>query len=439
MSASSIVDNISALVEELGTEKTAMDDPGGQDGQSTHPIAKTDDPGEQAPSEGARSAENTKDIKKDIPQSVDATAEATPGNAPTQDEVQLGQGVDAAKPTGEDPSNESDYKGDKEDPPSAGNKDLGGTSHPAGGNVGEKYSADKLAAMDNETLFKTAADLGNELAADIANGHFNQPVAGTHVKQAMRTLTACPKCHKDYEGDSCDCGYTAKTAGDANSAAQAGENLAKLAAAQEQTATQVITNVVKHAHYRADLTAEYLRTHHAQLQKQAMEEDPMGGGAEGEDHGSEAVGGPGDGGEGAPGGGEEIAALLAGGGGPEGAPPEMGGEGMPPEGMGGPEGGPEGMPPELGGMGNEEALQQLAMALMELGIDPAELAGAGAGGPEMGGGPPMDMQGPKIASAVENYRKSGKFEVAEAKTAAQRKVRDYMKGVIREIHSRSNR
>ena len=69
MSASSIVDNISALVEELGTEKTAMDDPGGQDGQSTHPIAKTDDPGEQAPSEGARSAENTKDIKKDIPQS----------------------------------------------------------------------------------------------------------------------------------------------------------------------------------------------------------------------------------------------------------------------------------------------------------------------------------------------------------------------------------
>ena len=78
-------------------------------------------------------------------------------------------------------------------------------------------------------------------------------------------------------------------------------------------------------------------------------------------------------------------------------------------------------------MGNEEALQQLAMALMELGIDPAELAAAE--------GP----QGPKIASAVEDHRKSGKLEFTEAKTAEQRKVRNYMKGVIREIHSRSNR
>jgi hypothetical protein len=109
-----------------------------------------------------------------------------------------------------------------------------------------------------------------------------------------------------------------------------------------------------------------------------------------------------------------------GGGPPMGGGPEMGGG--PP--MGGEMGGMGGPPDALGGMGEEDALQQLAMALMELGIDPAMLAQAG--GPA-----------PKLASAVDGYKKSGKFQVASTKTAAEREVRDYMKGYISELCKRS--
>jgi len=134
---------------------------------------------------------------------------------------------------------------------------------------------------------------------------------------------------------------------------------------------------------------------------------------------------------------EELLASMAGGGemggemGGEEMPPEMGGE-MPPE-MGGempPEMGGMGgeAPPEMGGMGDEAALQQLAMALMELGIDPAQLAAVG------------QPEGAKIASAVQDWKRQGKFAFTEAaEKTAERKVRDYMKGFITELYGRSQR
>ena len=120
-----------------------------------------------------------------------------------------------------------------------------------------------------------------------------------------------------------------------------------------------------------------------------------------------------------------------------GAPPEMGGDplagggdpmagGAPPEMGGDPAAG--GAPPEMGGMGNEQLLQQIAMALMEAGIDPAQFAALG------------NPQATKIASAVHNYRRSGRFAFEEAKKgSANRKVRDYMKGFVLELYSRSQR
>jgi hypothetical protein len=104
-------------------------------------------------------------------------------------------------------------------------------------------------------------------------------------------------------------------------------------------------------------------------------------------------------------------------------------------------------------------LQQLAMALMELGIDPAMLAqlvaggaggaeGAGvppdAGMPPGAGGPPPEAIPPelagaaKMASAVQNFKAAGKFKFTEAKQGSEeRHIRDYMKDHILELLRRS--
>jgi hypothetical protein len=79
---------------------------------------------------------------------------------------------------------------------------------------------------------------------------------------------------------------------------------------------------------------------------------------------------------------------------------------------------------------------------MELGIEPEQLAaavqGGGAGGDPAGAGaPPMEgspaEMGGKIASAVKNYKRTGKFQVQSAKTAAERAYRNEMKKYILEI------
>jgi hypothetical protein len=85
-------------------------------------------------------------------------------------------------------------------------------------------------------------------------------------------------------------------------------------------------------------------------------------------------------------------------------------------------------PPELGGMPDKQAMQQLTMAMFETGIDPQALAAA------------SPQRGAKIASAVTEHKRSGNFEFTEAKKgSAERRVRDYMKGYISELYSRSRR
>jgi len=471
MATADLFDRVGDLLEEIGAEKKAadssptkraMDDPGGHTGPSSHPSTKGDD-GElsQPAPEGEQSADNSSAVKEQTPNTPDSMPELTPESAPTQDEVQLGQGVDAAKPTGEDPGTENDFDGTKEDPPEGSAKNQGGTSHPASGDIGEKYSSDALARLSDAALFKAAADMGNELAADMANGILETSagiVGQGHSKQAMKTKRHCPDCSTDYEGDKCSCGYTMGKMGAANSAADAGYQAAAAvgdATDQEKMAGHVLSEVIKTAQHQAGLIAQYLIA-----EKQAMEEgdeDPLAGGAEGEAHGSEEGGGmPPEAGGGGGGDAELLAAMAGGAGG--GMPPEGGGMppeggGMPPEGGGMPPEGGMGAPPDaLGGMGEEEALQQLAMALMELGIDPSMLAAAGGGGggmppeaggmpPEAGGMPPeamgMEAPGPKLAAAVDNFRRSGRFRVSETKTAAERQVRDYMKGYITELCKRN--
>jgi hypothetical protein len=155
--------------------------------------------------------------------------------------------------------------------------------------------------------------------------------------------------------------------------------------------------------------------------------DPTEEAAEGEDHSAPADGESGE----AAIGGEEM----------------MGGEAAPgvEEMMGG--------APAAGGEPSEqEALQELAMALQELGISPEELLAGLAGGGEMGGGAEMaaapmadPMAAPKMAAAAElktigaavsEFKRSGNFEIKEARTKRSRQLRDIMKAHVRELTSR---
>jgi len=442
MSNQSLFDRVSSLVAEIESEKTAavqekrgMKDPGGYEGPSSHPTTKADDDELETAPEGAQSADNTKIVKEEIPEAVDAKPDATPSNVPKSDDTQLGQGVDKAKATGEDPASEEDYQGKPTGDKREG--DMGGTTHPADGTYGEKYSSEKLAEASDNDLLKLAADLGNEVASDLTNGHFSQP----------QQLSP-------------------------EQAAQAGANLAKTAGevTPDQLAAAVIEHQVKAAHHQADLVAGHLSWELDTLQKAAMEgEDPTGGEAEGEDNGSEE-GEYEEGGEMPPeGGGEEMPPEGGEGGGAEELLAAMGGEGggMPPEaGMGGPEmgmgggpemgmgGGPEmgGLPPEMGmgggpemggmggpemggmggpemggmgGMGGDEGVQQLAMALLELGIDPAQLAAAASD------------TGQKMASAVQMHKRAGKFRVGPPQNRQQKQARDYMRGYVLELLKRN--
>jgi len=416
-----LFERVSRLMEELGIDKeaaarekrseTGIPDPGGFDGPTSHPSKKTDD-NLQPAEEGSQSADNTAEIKSMIPDSIDSKPIATPENTPKVTDNQLGQGVDKAKPTGEDPSTEDDYKGTPEGDKQDG--DMGGTSHPATGDYGEKYSADRVARMSTRELCKAAADLGNEIAADIASG-------AIYGRQQPTTKQAA---------------YAGRAA--SSEASNIDETL-------DAIASDVVQSVVKNAYDDADNVAAYLAHSLVQLQKQAEGEmmDPAGGGDESEDHGSDEYAGmPGEemppeggmGGEELP---PEAAELLAamsgmeggGMGGEEdmglgGGDPGLGGGDPGLGGMGGPEEGPA-IPDS---MGEDEAIQELAMALLESGIDPQELMQT------------ADPMGEKMASAVHRHKRAGKFQVTVAKQgSAARRARDYMKDYVGELLQRSRR
>jgi len=410
MSDQSLFSRVSSLVDEIENEKTAADqekqgmkDPGGYEGPSSHPSTKSDEDELETPPEGEQSADNTKIVKEDIPESVDQQPEATPGNVPKSDDTQLGQGVDKAKATGEDASSEKDYKGKPTGDKRQG--DMGGTSHPADGSYGDKYAQD-LTTVSDEDLLKMAAELGNDVTADLAADVLTP-------EQAAQTPT--------------------------EKAAAAGAQVAEAAdqLSPSDVAAQVIEHQIKVAHHQADLLAGHLAWELQQLQEKAAEgEDPTGGEAEGEDHGSEEASEE----PGAPpaeGGGEMPPADMGGGGGGEELLAAMGGGEPGPEmGMGGPEMGGEmggmpaggdlgGAPPELAGMGGDEGIQQLAMALLELGIDPAELAAAASD------------TGAKMASWVQAHKAAGKFRVESPQNKQQKVARDYMRSYVQELMKRN--
>lgn len=439
---------ITSLLAEIDGEKRAAEtelehsgsgskDPGGHQGASTHPSAKLDGHTQAAPL-GARFRENHEDMTgKRALGNVDRTDGAGGG----QDKRQFNIGTRQSA-TGEDPKTEDNYKSDKEDP---------GTTHPANANtLGEKYGAEaaaqRYATMSPLELTKQAYDRMNEVLADLANGvHLkNRPATNDPTKTAA--------------------------ANDATLAANAGYELAGVVAGPQMEAMEkaafiqsMAEEFIKQAAEDADDVGAYLlqySTERNRIKRAEGEMPPPGGPPMPLEEGADGGGGPmpsmpppGMGG-GDPGAGGPSMPSMMGGGDPGAGP---GGPSMP-GGPGGPEGGGAGGPG-----GHEEALNELANALMELGLPPEELEklvahlGGGGGGGEMpagpgpvGGGPEAGPEGEpsgkeaaarreeysqlrKYAGDVKKFMKAGKARFKETKSAKARQERDEIKNYLLEV------
>jgi hypothetical protein len=420
---------------EANTETTA------QGGPTSHPSKDKDD-GTTPATDGTRSKENTGDVKKMIPTGgVDAASD----DAASQEDQQYDVGISSTS-TGEDPSNEDNYKSDKEDP---------GTSHPAKTTDGEKYSS-----LHFGQLRKLAAHKANDILSDIVKRAEEECEEDEYEdkEESKKKMT------KDEEGESSDqeeveemAKEEAKEAGYIDSkgrltsmgkvAAAAGEAAATLTEAQHH-------ELVKHA--QASVASSIEHTIADGLEKAAMVgaylQSFYKAAAEGEAAGGE--------------GGDQSPAEM---------PQEGSGMEMDPSmlsQMAGEESAPQGAPEE-GQQQEGDAIQELLMALQEQGIEPEQLLQmiqsgelGGAGGappmdPAMAGGAPMmdpSMMGgapeaaPKMASYRQNQEtlglvklvkkaslvknaqiRAGKFRVTEAKTAQQRVLRDQIKACVRDI------
>lgn len=440
-----LADEISKSPVKTAAEKAAgptPSDPGGYAGASSHPSAHVDND-VQAATEGARSSEYEADIKKQQGVvGVNSTPELPQEGR--QDDVQLNINTNAAA-TGEDPAAEKDYKGTKDDP---------GTSHPAKTNDGEKYSS---------VTFKEARDragaLGNDILANIINFGSNK-FNGEKAAEMPAFLKAKIDGKKD---DDCDTKKPGGLKGDQHkldvdndgkiegsdlaslrndkaAAFNAGYELASVLGlskeAAEASVREVCASTLREADEMADLFIGFAASKLAGA-------DPTDEAAEGEDHSApaDAESGMSDapGGDAAPAG---LEAMMSGEGGGM-------GEEMPMEAAG----------PEAGAGGGDEAVQELAMALEELGIPPEALiqalsqgggGGEGAEGAMMGGAPggmgeemPME-DAPKMAAAaldaigreVVSYKRAGRFQVKEARTKRSRELRDSMKQHVIELLNR---
>jgi hypothetical protein len=461
----SLFDQLNALAEEIsqGSVKAAAEkkagpvpaDPGGYQGASSHPSTSVANDVQSAPS-GARASEYESDIKKQQGAlAVDNTPEMSQEGR--QDDVQLNLGTNA-KATGEDPAAEKDYKGDKDDP---------GTSHPAKTNDGEKYSA-----VTFKQAREACSNLGNDILANLINfgtANLKQAEMPAALAEALGKKEESAEedddddddddDDKEEHGSHCDDKEAAsqlvggqhkldvnnngKIEGsdlaalrsgkkktekkdEKEAAFKAGYELAKHLGVEKNAAEAAVREVCANTLREADEMADLLIGFFNSKQAGSDVEDEA---AAGEDHGmpADAASGASDapaapaGLEGMMGGGEEAAMA------PEGAPSD------------------------------DEAVQELAMALEELGIPPEALLqavteGGMGGGDAMGGAAPagpeagaMPMEEPKMAAArdlqsigraVVNFKRAGRFQVKEARTKRSRELRDAMKQHVLELVNR---
>lgn len=422
----SLFAQLNALAEEISqssvkaaAEKKAgpvPSDPGGYQGASTHPSVSVGNDVQDAPT-GDRAREYEADIKKQQGAlSVDNAPEMSQEGR--QDDVQLNIGTNAAS-TGEDPAAEKDYKGTKDDP---------GTSHPAKTNDGEKYSS---------VTFKQAREACSNLGNDILANLINFGTANLKQAEMPAALAAAlekkkgGKEHSESKGENkgelkgdqhkLDTDNDGKIEGSdlaalrngKEAAYEAGYELASALGIEKEAAEaavrEVCANTLREADEMADLLIGFMSAKQANA-------DVMDEAAAGEDHGAPA----------------DVTS------GASDAPPAPAG-GL--EDMMAAEGGPEGA--EGGEPSDEEAVQELAMALEELGIPPEALLQAvaeGGGGEDAAAGAAPKMAAANdlnaIGRAVLNFKRAGKFQVKEARTKRSRQLRDVMKQHVLELVNR---
>jgi hypothetical protein len=454
----SLFDQLNALAEEIsqGSVKAAAEkkagpvpaDPGGYQGASSHPSTSVGNDVHDAP-EGARASEYESDIKKQQGAlAVDNTPEMSQEGR--QDDVQLNIGLNA-KATGEDPAAEKDYKGDKDDP---------GTAHPAKTTDGEKYSS-----VSFKEAREACSNLGNDILANLINfgtANLKQAEMPEALAKALNKNESGEKHEEEDDDDDdddddkeeshcddkaaasqlvggqhkLDVNHNGKIEGsdlaalrsgkkpaakkeEANKEAafKAGYELAAALGVEKTAAEAAVRDVCAHTLREADEMADLLIGFLSSKQAGADVMDEAEGG---EDHGAPA----------------DVAS------GASDAPAA-------PAGLEGMMGGGEEPMPEEGAPSEDEAVQELAMALEELGIPPEALlqavaeGGAGAGpGPEAGA---MPVEAPKMAAAndlrtigqaVVNFKRAGRFQVKEARTKRSRQLRDIMKQHVLELVNR---
>ena len=389
---SDAIGSINGLLAELreknASHKSAESntEAGGYGTSSTHPTAKVED-GTQKATEGAQSADNERMVKEDVPgQSVNAAAASNLGTD-VQASKQLNIGMKQTE-VGKDPATEDGYKDKKDDP---------GTTHPA--TVGaEKYGSVDEFLKAAQHLTNTA----NSILADIANGD----ALTTKAAAPAAAPVAAPAATPEEIQKSAQMGY--------DMAAELG--LAGLS--DEQLARQAIGDTVKQASHDAALLGDYLTA----FAKQAMEE------VSGEDHNKPGDASLGQGGA-VP---EGEVAPSAGAGADSGA--GDGGATMGPSGQdidsvlqqlaaGEQGGGDPSAPPSA-----EELLEQIAAVLAEREMAPAELPSKMASTCKL-----TRSEVEKIASEVETFKKAGKFRFRPTTTKRAERLRDHVRGTIREI------
>ena len=243
---------------------------GGYQRGTTHPVKDVDDRTEVA-QEGARSAENDKDVKEDqgaVGVNSAATAKSardilsglsryaamptynvkrsesavsTPGSA-ADDQLQIGTNK---QPTGEDPANETNSA-------KAGKKDSD-SAHPARTDNesldGHKFSYDNYTSL--EKLASYMNDIGNELVAQIAH------VAWTAKKAEDESTHGYAHEKKETKKQE---RFEHKEAVDGELAQLVGYDLANVISDKQATDNMVhsvLSDIVKAASLKADLLAEY--------------------------------------------------------------------------------------------------------------------------------------------------------------------------------------
>jgi hypothetical protein len=393
---------------------------GSYEGGTSHPVKSVDDQTEDA-HEGARSSENSSDVKKQVPAGgVDSASDSTPDQEGQQFDVGI-----TSTATGEDPANEDNFKGTKDDP---------GTTAKAKTEDGEKYSSMNFSKLKGLTEKKANALMaGISVVLKQAELHGDQhkldkdkdgKIEGSDLKAIRNNGEAKEEATEEKKEPAAEMKAAAAVGYD--QAVQAGVDSNEDLHSFFKSASE---NLIRGALSAATATGEYLAAFNKQLSTKVAGESEEHEKGEGEGHEE-----------------SESPAQEAG--------EEAGDLGLDEGDMAAMAGGAPGA--EGGDAGS---VDELLSALAEMGVTPdqvMEALGGGMGGgmpPEAAGLPPeaaapagdmmaAEAAAPKMAAAnpvagllkaAKARARSGKFQISAAKTAQQRQLRDEIKKCIAEI------